>query len=125
MALTLDHLQQREEHWAIVDLVGKGGHIRTVPVPDWVRAELNDWLTAAAIDRGELFRPGQQSWKDMGRWDDGKGGLAHCEGIRQTYRSWRSWRLIDLRRTCTRLRSATTQSAWTQSLAIQELSWVS
>jgi hypothetical protein len=23
----------------------------------------------------------------MGRWDDGKGGLAHCEGIRQTYRS--------------------------------------
>jgi hypothetical protein len=23
VALTLDHLQQREEHWAIVDLVGK------------------------------------------------------------------------------------------------------
>ena len=23
----------------------------------------------------------------MGRWDDGKGGLAHCEGIRQTPRS--------------------------------------
>ena len=36
VALTLDHLQQREEHWAIVDLVGKGGHVRTVPVPDWV-----------------------------------------------------------------------------------------
>jgi site-specific recombinase XerD len=35
VALTLDHLQQREEHWAIVDLVGKGGHIRTVPVPGW------------------------------------------------------------------------------------------
>jgi site-specific recombinase XerD len=34
VALTLDHLQQREEHWAIVDLVGKGGHVRTVPVPD-------------------------------------------------------------------------------------------
>jgi hypothetical protein len=33
VALTLDHLQQREEHCAIVDLVGKGGHIRTVPVP--------------------------------------------------------------------------------------------
>ena len=24
VTLTLDHLQQREEHWAIVDLVGKG-----------------------------------------------------------------------------------------------------
>src|ERR1700736_2839963 len=27
VSLRLDHLQQREEHWAIVDLVGKGGHI--------------------------------------------------------------------------------------------------
>jgi len=39
--------------------------------------ELNDWLTAAAIDRGKLFSQGQQSGKDMGRWDDGQGGLAH------------------------------------------------
>jgi site-specific recombinase XerD len=56
VALRLDHLQQREEHWAIVDLMGKGGHVRTVPVPDWVRNEVNDWLVAAAIDRGKLFR---------------------------------------------------------------------
>ena len=35
--LEFTHLQQREEHWAIVDLVGKGGHIRTVPVPEWVK----------------------------------------------------------------------------------------
>jgi integrase len=56
VTLTLDHLQQREEHWAIVDLVGKGGQVRTVPVPDWVRTELDDWLAAAAIDRGKLFR---------------------------------------------------------------------
>jgi len=27
-------IQQREEHWAIVDLHGKAGHTRTVPVPD-------------------------------------------------------------------------------------------
>jgi site-specific recombinase XerD len=32
------HLQQREEHWAIVDLIGKAGHTRTVPVPAWVKA---------------------------------------------------------------------------------------
>src|SRR5262244_4140889 len=25
--LTMDHIQCREDHWAIVDLVGKGGHI--------------------------------------------------------------------------------------------------
>src|SRR6476660_2054679 len=56
VALRLDHLQQREEHWAIVDLSGKGGHARTVPVPDWVRSELNNWLVAAGIDRGRVFR---------------------------------------------------------------------
>jgi site-specific recombinase XerD len=28
--LEFTHLQQREEHWAIVDLIGKGGHIRTI-----------------------------------------------------------------------------------------------
>jgi site-specific recombinase XerD len=56
VTLTLDPLQQREEHWAIVDLVGKGSHIRTVPVSRWAKAELDDWLAAAAIDRGRLFR---------------------------------------------------------------------
>jgi integrase len=56
VALRLDHLQQREEHRAIVHLVGKGGHVRTAPVPDWVRTELDDWLAAAAIDRGKRFR---------------------------------------------------------------------
>src|SRR6202034_3853871 len=35
--LMVSHLQRREEHWAIVDLIGKGGHVRTVPVPDWVK----------------------------------------------------------------------------------------
>jgi site-specific recombinase XerD len=33
----LDHIQRREDHWAIVDLVGKGGHICTVPMPNWVK----------------------------------------------------------------------------------------
>jgi site-specific recombinase XerD len=41
--LTFDHLQQREGHWAIVDLSGKAGHVRTIPVPDWVQGLLNEW----------------------------------------------------------------------------------
>jgi len=56
VSLRLDHLQQREEHWAIVDLLGKGGHVRTVPIPDWVITELNAWLKAAQIYRGRIFR---------------------------------------------------------------------
>jgi site-specific recombinase XerD len=41
-ALSVGHLQQREGHWAIVDLRGKAGHVRTVPVPDWVHDLLDD-----------------------------------------------------------------------------------
>lgn len=37
---TVNHIQQREGHWAIVDLRGKAGHVRTVPVPDWVQGSL-------------------------------------------------------------------------------------
>ena len=54
--LDFAHLQRREEHWAIVDLVGKGGHIRTVPVPDWVKAEIDRWLEASAVSSGRVFR---------------------------------------------------------------------
>jgi site-specific recombinase XerD len=54
--LQVRDLQQREEHWAVVDLIGKGRHIRTVPVPDWVKATLDEWTRAAAIADGRLFR---------------------------------------------------------------------
>jgi hypothetical protein len=33
----ISDLQQREDHWAIVDLIGKASHVRTIPVPDWVK----------------------------------------------------------------------------------------
>jgi len=54
--LRLRDLEQRQGHWAIVDLVGKGGHIRTVPIPDWVREQLEDWIAAAGISEGKIFR---------------------------------------------------------------------
>src|SRR6202167_3402456 len=40
--LTSGHFQQREGHWAIVDLRGKAGHVRTIPVPDWVHGLVDD-----------------------------------------------------------------------------------
>jgi len=54
--LDFTHLQQREEHWVIVDLIGKGGHIRTVPVPEWVKRTIDLWVAAAGISVGRLFR---------------------------------------------------------------------
>lgn len=56
VGLRIEHLEQREEHWAIVDLKGKAGHVRTILVPGWVMEELQAWLNAAGIDRGKIFR---------------------------------------------------------------------
>jgi site-specific recombinase XerD len=54
--LDVAHLQRREDHWAIVDLVGKGRHIRTVPVPGWVKTALDCWLASAGVTEGRIFR---------------------------------------------------------------------
>ena len=53
--LTVHPLQQREEHWAIVDLIGKGEYIRTVPILEWVKATVNEWIQAADLHSGKIF----------------------------------------------------------------------
>lgn len=55
-ALCVQDLQQREEHWVLADLVGKGCHVRTVPVPLWIAAALRTWMTEAKITDGTIFR---------------------------------------------------------------------
>jgi site-specific recombinase XerC len=54
--LKLEDVQQREGHWAIVDLIGKGGHVRTVPVPGWVKKRIDEWAQASGMASGCLFR---------------------------------------------------------------------
>jgi integrase len=49
LALRLDSIQQRREHWVIADLVAKGGHVRTVPIPTWVENHVDAWTAAATI----------------------------------------------------------------------------
>ena len=51
VALELRDLQRREDHWVLVDLIGKGKHIRTVPVPNWVQAAVAAWTTVAQSRR--------------------------------------------------------------------------
>jgi integrase len=53
--LTLESIQRREERWAIVDLVGKGRHIRTVPVPTWVKETLADKLWGRGISEKTVW----------------------------------------------------------------------
>lgn len=54
--LTVEDVQQRDGRWVIVDLVGKGGRVRTVPMPNWTKAAIDAWTGAAGITTGALFR---------------------------------------------------------------------
>lgn len=68
VALEVNEVQMRQGHWAVVDLVGKGGHIRTVPIPLWVKAALDEWTKAARISDGRIFRAVARTDK---LWGDG------------------------------------------------------
>jgi site-specific recombinase XerD len=56
VGLEMHEIQIRQGHWAVVDLIGKGGHIRTVPIPEWVKAALDEWTAAARVTQGRIFR---------------------------------------------------------------------
>jgi hypothetical protein len=56
VALAIDHLQQRDGRWVIVDLRGKHGRIRTVAVPAWVKQAVDLWCVAAVLSRGRILR---------------------------------------------------------------------
>jgi hypothetical protein len=63
-----------------------------LPDLEHAKAAVLNSLTSPDAQRGyrhasrKAVPPGEQSRKDMGRWHDGEGGLAHCEGIRQAHR---------------------------------------
>lgn len=68
LGLPMNSIQLREEHWVIADLVGKGGHIRTVPIPLWVKKTVDSWTESAHITTGRVFR----AINKAGRiWGDG------------------------------------------------------
>jgi site-specific recombinase XerD len=100
--LRLHDFQQREEHWAIVDLVGKGGHIRTVPVPDWVMKSLDGWLTAAGIEQGRIFRRVTRNGKP---WGDSLTEKSVWHIVKESAQKIGVGNLAphDFRRTCARL----------------------
>ena len=54
--LEMRHIQKREGRWVIADLIGKRGRVRTVPIPSAAKVALDEWLAAAGIEAGSLFR---------------------------------------------------------------------
>jgi integrase/recombinase XerD len=54
--VTLGHVQERDSRFCIVDLVGKHGRVRTVPMPAWAKTAIDEWTAAAKIGAGRVFR---------------------------------------------------------------------
>lgn len=54
--LSFDHIQQRDSRWVMVDLVGKGNRVRTVPIPSWAKVSIDEWTHTAAIKDNFVFR---------------------------------------------------------------------
>jgi integrase len=100
--LYIKDIQQREGRWVIADLRGKGGRVRTVAVPIWVKHGIDVWIAAAAIKEGRLLRSISKSGKLNG----------------DAFSDWAIWSVVeqsakqigierfgahDLRRTCAKL----------------------
>ena len=73
--LTLEDIQLREGRWVIVDLVGKGGRVRPVAIPVWVKNAINAWQTAAkkTVVSCVRFRKADASWGKS--WAIGQSGV--------------------------------------------------
>jgi integrase len=100
--LDVSRLQQRDGRWVIADLIGKRVRVRTVPLPTQAKLAIDEWVSAAGIDRGSLFRCLR------------KGGVVTQEPLS----AWSIWDVVvqsaaavgiehlrphDLRRTCAKL----------------------
>jgi integrase len=65
-ALVFEDIQQRDGRWVIVDMRGKGGRLRTVPVPSWVKLAIDRWAAAAQLVSGRVLRSMDKGGKITG-----------------------------------------------------------
>jgi integrase len=76
--LAWEHIQQRDGRWAIIDLVGKRGRVRSIGIPPWVKVALDSWGQASGVAEGHVFRALNKDGQLAGRvrtkgggWSDG------------------------------------------------------
>jgi integrase len=102
VGLGTQDFQVREERWVIADLVGKGKHIRTVPVPVWAKRAVDEWTTAAGINGGTIFRRVSRLGKIWGDRITPK-AVWHVVRAAAKRADIKGLAPHDLRRTCARL----------------------
>lgn len=102
VGIKIEDFELREDHWVLADLIGKGRHMRTIPVPSWVKSAVDDWINAAELSAGMLFRAIGKTGRIRGLgltakviWSIVREAASRCGiGIIAPH---------DLRRTCARL----------------------
>ena len=96
------NIQHREGRWVIADLRGKGGRVRTVAVPLWVKKAIDAWAAGAGLRDGRLLRAirknGKVSGTGLSGWTIWRVVQASAEGI-----GIERFGAHDLRRTCAKL----------------------
>ena len=110
--LELDEIQTRQGHWAIVDLIGKGDHIR-VPFPYWAKQALDGWISAAGITKGRIFRAVARGGKI---WGSGISENVVWYVVRNCCQRTGLGAIAphDLRRTCARSFATPTVANWSR-----------
>jgi integrase len=100
--LNVEDIQQREGRWIIIDLEGKRGRIRSVPVPPWVKMAVDDWLAAVNFTDGRIFCAVSRHGKIASRSISEQAVL---DNVRQYGKQigLENIRPHDLRRTCAKL----------------------
>jgi site-specific recombinase XerC len=81
-ALTMGHMQQRDGRWCIVDLLGKHGRVRTVPMPAGYKVAIEAWTSAAGVTDDHVFRPVNRRRQGAGRRAIQDGRVANVPAIR-------------------------------------------
>lgn len=56
ISLQVKHMERRDGRWMLIGVAGKHGRTRNVPIADWVKAIGDQWLSAAGIATGYMFR---------------------------------------------------------------------
>jgi len=54
--VTFEHVQQRDGRWAIIDLIGKGKRVRTIPIAPWAKPLIDAWAEVLGGDHGPVVR---------------------------------------------------------------------
>ncbi|MDQ3816264.1 MAG: tyrosine-type recombinase/integrase [Acidobacteriota bacterium] len=65
-SLSFNHVQQRDGRWVLVDLIGKRDKIRSVPMPNWAKAAIDEWSHNSGVRDGLIFRAVNKGDRVMG-----------------------------------------------------------